>query len=273
MYSSILTTTSLLRFGLTAVIITGGIVELRQLSVERAALLAEEQERVRQLQELGQMKRDFTSMVAHELASPLAAIGNMAQMISLGILPPGDQQKVADRIKGETRILQLLVKDIRASSDVERDDFTVHPRPVLLRDLFDDARAYGEHDQRGHHFVVEDPVDARILADPERIGQVIRNLLNNAIRHTPEGTVITLRAVQDDGFVRLEVEDTGLGIDPADQARIFEKFERGRSAGSEGRGLGLYLSRRILQAHGTDLSVASDAGHGACFSFQLQEAP
>jgi signal transduction histidine kinase len=272
MYSSVLTTTSLLRFGLTMVIISGGIVELRRLSVERAALLAEEQKRVRQLEELGRMKRDFTSMVAHELASPLAAISNMAQMISLGILPVADQQKIADRIQGEVRILQILVRDIRTSAEVERDDFTVERRPTSLRNLFDDAEAYGNNVLRGHDFSVEPVPDTQVLADPERIGQVIRNLLNNASRHTPAGTRIMLRAVLKDGLVHIEVEDNGPGINPDDQARILEKFGRGRDAG-EGRGLGLYLSRRILEAHDTDLLVDSTPGSGSRFGFDLEAAP
>ncbi len=142
MYSPVLTTTSVLRFGLTVVIIVGGILELRHLSLERAALLAQEQERVQQLEELGMLKRDFTSIVAHELATPLAAIANLAQMISMGVLPPGEQQNAAGRIEGEARILQLLVRDIQASADVERDDFTVRARPVSLSTLLGDAEAY-----------------------------------------------------------------------------------------------------------------------------------
>ncbi len=272
MYSSVLTTTSVLRFGLTAVVITGAIFELRLLSQERAALLAEEQQLVRQLQEVGMMKRDFTSMVAHELASPLAAIGNMAQTISLGVLSVADQQKLANRIQGEARILQLLVRDIRASVDIERDDFNVEPRPVAVRDLLRDAEAYGSNLLGDRLVCLDDSKDTRVLADPERIGQVIRNLLNNAFRHTPDDTRITMRTRHHAGGVCIDVEDNGPGIHPAEQVHIFEMFGRGQNAG-EGRGLGLYLSRRILQAHGTDLQVESQPGEGACFSFLLREAP
>ncbi len=89
---------------------------------------------------------------------------------------------------------------------------------------------------------------------------MIRNLINNAFRHTPSGTPITLRAATFGPEVRIDVADAGPGIDPADQARILEKYGRGPNAKSDGRGLGLYLSRRILQAH------------GACFSFCLKES-
>jgi len=271
MYSSVLTTTSLLRFALTAVIIVGGIYELRRLTLERMALLASERERVRQLEELSMLKRDFTSIVAHELGTPLAAIGNLAQMISLGVLPDREQQTAAERIQGETRILQLLVRDIQDSADVERDDFSVHRRPVALRTLIGDADAYARTLPQDHPLTVSMPPDVQVLADPERIGQVIRNLLNNAVRHTPAGTPITLRAELRDGEVWFEVADLGPGIHPADRTRILEKFGRGQDAGANGRGLGLYLSQHILKAHGTGLQIESEPGRGASFNFILKD--
>ena len=271
MYSSALTTTTVLRFGLTVVIIVGGIHELRSLSLERSALLAEEQERVRQLEELGELKRDFTSIVAHELVTPLAVIANLAQMISMGALPSTEQQKAAGRIQAEARILQLLVQDIQASADIERDDFSVRIRPVSLDSLLGNAETYARTVQSDHPLSVDAPSGITVAADPERIEQVIRNLLNNAIRHTPGGTPITLRALPLAGGVRIEIADAGPGIDPADRAVILEKYGRGHGSRSDGRGLGLYLSRRILQAHDTDLTIQSKPGHGACFSFILRE--
>lgn len=271
-YTSILTTTSVLRFGLTAVLITGGILELRYLSIEHAKLLADEQKRVKQLEELALLKRDFTAVVAHELATPLAAVSNLSQMISTGVLSPSAQQQAAGRIQKETAILQLLVKDIQASADVDRDDFTVYVQSVPLASLIGEAEAYSRTVRADHPLTVQIPDGMTVLADPERIGQVIRNLLNNALRHTPIGTPVALRATRLDGAVRVEIADQGPGIDPADRARIMEKFSRGRTARGEGRGLGLYLSQRILQSHGTELKILSEPGQGAQFSFILKES-
>jgi signal transduction histidine kinase len=271
-YSSILTTTSILRFAWTGVVIFGAIVELYALSRERSQLLAEEQERVRQLEDLNMLKRDFSSMVAHELGTPLAAIGNLAQMITMGVLPEDDKQKAASRIQGEARILQLLVRDVQESADIERDDFSVRPRAVSLGALLEDARSYAGTVRTSHPITLETPEEVEVMADPERIGQVIRNLLNNAVRHTPRGTPIRLGAYHDGDVVCVEVVDKGPGIDPQDRLRILEKFGRGSGAGREGRGLGLYLSQRILHAHGTELSIESGPGEGACFSFRLKEA-
>jgi len=115
----------------------------------------------------------------------------------------------------------------------------------------------------------------RVLADRDRIGQVLRNLLCNAAKYSPEGTRISLRAASaGGGRVRIEVADCGPGIHPDDLERIFEKFGRGRN-GKDGRvtgaGLGLYLSRRIVRAHGSDLTVRTGPGAGSVFAFELED--
>ena len=112
-----------------------------------------------------------------------------------------------------------------------------------------------------------------VHADPERIGQVLRNLLSNACKHNPPGTRVVLRALPHHGGVRIEVADDGPGIPAEDQARIFEKYARGQDRERRrirGRGLGLYVSRRIVQLHGSDLQLVSEPGLGTCFSFTLE---
>jgi signal transduction histidine kinase len=106
-----------------------------------------------------------------------------------------------------------------------------------------------------------------------RIGQVVRNLLTNAAKYSPPGTPITLRTTRRGGHVRIEVVDRGYGIHPDDLPRIFEKFGRGRDVAGEKRagvGLGLYLSRRIVRAHGSDLTVDTTPGLGCAFGFELE---
>ncbi|MGI8485021.1 MAG: sensor histidine kinase [Thermomicrobiales bacterium] len=114
----------------------------------------------------------------------------------------------------------------------------------------------------------------RVLADPELIGQVLRNLLGNALKHTPPGTLVTLRASRANGRVRIEVADEGPGIHQDDLPRIFKKFGRGHDAQGHrraGMGLGLYLSRRIIEVHGGGLIVETEIGRGTTFSFELEE--
>lgn len=195
-------------------------------------------------------------------------------MLDRGGASRDQQQRMLAMIRSETRMLQRLVNDIRDAVTVERDDFAVDLQPVSVSRLIGDAALAMESRLAGHRFSVAPAPGMEVLADPERIGQVLRNLLVNAAKYTPEGTEVMLRAIEEDGQVRFEVADRGPGVDAEDLSRIFTKFGRGRDA--EGRkvpgfGLGLYLSRRIALAHGGDLIARSEPGRGSTFSFVLKE--
>jgi len=229
---------------------------------------------VRQLEDLSAMKRDFTSMVAHELGTPLAAIGNLGHIISMGVLPADEQQKLAGRIVDETRMLQWLVRDVQESNTVERDEFSVDLQRVPVRQLLEEAYNYAETVRRDNPLSLEIAADADVpvTADPARISQVIRNFINNAVRHTKAGTPISLRADMDGDRIRVSVVDQGPGILDEDRTHILEKFGRGSATSADGTGLGLYLSRRILRAHGSDIMIESEPGHGSSFSFLLEKS-
>jgi signal transduction histidine kinase len=159
---------------------------------------------------------------------------------------------------------------------LERDEFAVRHRPVPVERLLADAAAFARTLAEDYPLTIARTTDERVLADPERIGQVLRNLLGNAAKYSPPGTPITLRAERRRGRVRIEVEDKGPGIHPADLPLIFEKFGRGVGDSANhipGVGLGLYLSRRIVQAHGAELTVVSTPGAGSTFGFELEVAP
>jgi signal transduction histidine kinase len=276
--SPFLTAVSVLRLGVALSVILGGIHYVRQIVNERATMLLEEQERVRQLQELSRLNADFSHMVAHEIASPLGAIARMSEIIALGSLPSDQAAAVAKRIQSEARLVQLLVADVRGSAEVERDDFEVRLQAVSVDSLLDEAEAYVRSRDGSHPFHMERlhgdrSSDIQVLADPLRIGQVLRNLLGNALRHTPPGTPITLSTSLSDDRVKFVVADQGAGIDADDQVRIFEKFGRGTETverNVRGQGLGLYLSRRIVLAHGCDLRVDSVPGEYTRFWFTLE---
>lgn len=272
LYSNVISSTTVLRLLFTSVVVGGSVLELYALSRERSELLARERERVRQLEELGAMKRDFTAMVAHELGTPLAAIGNLAELIRMGVVPPAEQNSFMDKIWDESRRLQLLVRDFQESDTIERDDFSVHLQRMPVRQLLVDAHDYADVVRKRNPVTLQFDADVDVMADRDRIGQVLRNLINNAIRHTPTGTPIRLCASREDGGVQISVIDDGPGIPVEDQSRILEKFGRGRATTSKGTGLGLYLSQRILQAHGSDITIESEPGHGSCFRFRLEEA-
>jgi signal transduction histidine kinase len=273
-FSRVLTASHVLRLASAATIAVGGLVELRRIAAEQARLLAAEQDRSRRLTELAALKADFTAMVTHELSSPLAAIRGFLDMLATGELGPAEQAQALATIRTETALLTALVADIQVAATVERDDFAVHPRPVPVRVLLADAAALARTLPGDHPLTTTLATDAWVWADPERIGQVLHNLLGNAAKFSPAGTPIELRATLHAGRVRIAVADHGCGIHPDDVARIFEKFGRGcHPSGRKvaGLGLGLYLSQRIVRAHGGELSVDSTSG-GAVFAFDLEVA-
>jgi len=270
----LLTTADALSLIFAVVVAVGGVSELRRVASERARLLATERERARRLDELNALRSDFSAMVAHELATPIAAVRKLNELLSVEGEDPGVRAYATAAAEGGLDALSNLVSDVRTVAAVEREGFEIEARRLPLEKLLADASAYAktlpvEHpvrqirrgDQRAGNYV---------LADPERIGQVLRNLLSNAAKYSPAGTPIELRVVREENRVRIEVADRGDGIHPDDLARIFEKFGRGREGRRmPGAGLGLYLSRRIVQGHGSELTVRSRPGEGSVFGFDL----
>jgi signal transduction histidine kinase len=272
----LLTTADALSLVFAVVVAIGGISELRRVASERARLLATERERVRRLDDLNALRSDFSAMVAHELETPIAAVRKLNEMLSA----QGEDSEVRDYATSATEreidALANLVSDVRAVAAVERGGFGVEAHRLPLEKLLTDAEAYARTLPSEHPFrqVREgDPnAEESVLADPERIGQVLRNLLSNAAKYSPEGAPIELRVIGKKGRVRLEVADRGPGIHPDDMPRIFEKFGRGRDREGNktpGVGLGLYLSRRIVRGHGSELTVQMRQGGGSVFGFEL----
>lgn len=271
-----MTTADALSLAFAVVVAIGGIAELRRVALERAALLANERERARRMDELNTMRSDFSAMIAHELETPIAAIRKLNEMLAAEGEDPATRGYAAAATEGELDALTNLVRDVRSVAALEREDFKVKTRPLPVERLLADAEAYASTLPGLHPIEVMARGDlgagACVLADPERVGQVLRNLLSNAAKYSPDGTPIELRAIGENRRVRIEVADRGQGIHPEDVARIFEKFGRGRGQKSQagsGAGLGLYLSRRIVRSHGTELTVQTRPGGGSVFGFEL----
>jgi signal transduction histidine kinase len=272
----LLTTADALSLVFAVVVAVGGISELRRVASERATLLATERERAARLDELNALRSDFSAMVAHELENPIAAVRKLNEMLFAQGEDPGVRDYATAATERELDALANLVSDVRAVAAVEREGFAIEARPLPLEKLLADVEAYARTlpaDQPFRQVREDGPeVEGSVLADPERIGQVLRNLLSNAAKYSPEGAPIELRVVGKKGRVRFEVADRGPGVHPEDVTRIFEKFGRGRDR--EGRktpgvGLGLYLSRRIVRGHGSELTVQTRPGGGSVFGFEL----
>ena len=251
------------------------VTDRRHLDMERAVMLATEREYTRQLQDLAAMRTDLSAMVAHELRSPIAALRVMTSMLGTNELSPREETETIVAIHAQLDQLDRLVTDVAGAAAAERDDFSVQLQPVSLAMLLGGVAIFARTALDNHPFAMTDAPDVRVWCDPERISQVLRNLLDNAAKHTPAGTPVALRASAAGGWVQIDVADGGPGIAADDLGLIFEKFARGRTtvAGqTPGAGLGLYLSRQIVQAHGGELTVVSTPREGSVFRFALKVA-
>jgi signal transduction histidine kinase len=245
--------------------------EIVLLTLPDSTMLSDGQ-RAARLSELAVLKADFTAMVAHELTSPLAAIRTLVAMLATGELRPEEECQALATIATQTDLLQALVADLESAATAERDDFAVRLRPVPIIELLVEATGVNRMLPGEHPMTTLIGSADRVLADRQRIGQVLRNLIENAAKYSPTGAPIELRATLQGRRIRIEVADRGQGILPEDFRRIFEKFGRGRDELGQrvpGVGLGLYLSRRLIQMHGSELTVAPRPGGGSTFAFAL----
>jgi two-component system phosphate regulon sensor histidine kinase PhoR len=235
-------------------------------------------EDVTRLRHLETVRRDFVANVSHELRTPLASINLLVETLQRGATDdPEAASHFLHRIEVETQAMARLVEELLELSRLETGVLSLNLESVPVRRLLDDIvnRLSPAAEEKGVEiaFDVQDTLPD-VRADPRRIEQVMMNLLHNAIKFTPRGGLVTLRAVRQGRGVQIDVSDTGVGMDPAEAARVFERFykvDRGRSR-AEGAGLGLAIARHLLELHGSQLHVISEIGRGSRFYFALAVA-
>ncbi len=221
-----------------------------------------------------ELRRNLVADVAHELRTPLTVIQGNLRAILDGVYPleAGEIAIIYD----ETRLLSRLVDDLRELAQAEAGQLPLERRPVDMGELIQTAIsgfAPAASEQQVTLTAEVAPDLPMVHADPDRVSQVLRNLLGNALRYTPPGGQITVAAQAGPaGFVTLRVRDTGSGIAPEDLPHVFERFwraDRSRARSSGGTGLGLAIARHLVEAHGGKISVESCLGQGTTFWFTL----
>jgi signal transduction histidine kinase len=236
-----------------------------------------EHQTVEELRRLSALRADFVSLVSHELRSPMAAVIGAARTLQerWRSLAPEQREAFLALIADETSRLANLIGDVLHTSQIEAGTFSYTFSDVDLGRLVEDAVAtasIGQDEVRVSATVSSSLPPIR--GDRERLRQVLANLLENAIKYSPSGDEVEVRARQENGKVWISVADHGPGI-PHDQQRlIFEKFGRADIAGGSkpGTGLGLFIARSIAEAHGGTIDVRSSPNAGSTFTLTLPVA-
>lgn len=224
------------------------------------------------LQRTEALRKTMTSDVAHELRTPLNNISGFVDMLSDGLVEP--DARVFATLQEETQLLVRLVDDLEQLSLGDAGQLKLDRTQASLGEIVERSGSAmaARAAERGVALAVTAEATPEMELDVSRIDQVMRNLLENAIRHTPEGGMVTVLCEQRDNDAVVTVEDSGPGIEPEHLPFIFERFYRvdtSRTRRTGGSGLGLAIARQIVEAHGGRISAENRAEGGARFTFEL----
>jgi signal transduction histidine kinase len=219
------------------------------------------------------LRRQMTADIAHELRTPLTVVLGHTEALSDGALPPDPE--TFEIIYDETKRLNRLVEDLRTLSLSDAGELYLNRSKTSPGDLLEGAAAARKPEAIAKEITlqIESAVELpAVEVDPDRMTQVLVNLLDNALRYTPAGGTISLSARQIQEGVAIEVKDTGPGIPPEDLRHLFERFYRGdksRQREQGGSGLGLAIAKSLVESQGGQMRVESQPGEGATFIIEL----
>lgn len=231
--------------------------------------------------ELEQRKDDFIALASHELKTPITSLKVQAQLLKKR-LERNEQNEVAqqsvrqlERMDEQLNRLTELVNSLLDVSKMEAGKLDYNMREVSLEELIGECVEDLQRLSETHTITIEG-MDAlagvKVIADKERIGQVLTNLIMNAVKYSPEADKVVVSGKLEQGSVRVSVQDYGMGVPEADQPHLFERFFRASGPGAHkypGLGLGLYISAEIVKRHGGRIWVESQVGRGSTFHFTL----
>lgn len=253
------------------------ISERKRADEERTRLLERERAALAAAQHATRARDEILGIVSHDLRNPLSAISMCASALEDSITEPQESVRyLIETVQESAAWMNRLIEDLLDIANIETGhlSITTHAEPVAEIFASLEAMFGAAADEAGVVFAIEAAPDLPlVLADRERILQVLANLVANALKFTPAGGEIRVSASAEDDVVRLTVSDTGCGIPPEHLPHLFDRFwQARRSAAERGTGLGLAISKGIVEAHGGRLQVESDVGAGSTFSFTLPRA-
>lgn len=255
-----------------------GLADQIAMVVHAALLRARQEETPRRLRELDEMKSDFVAITSHELRTPLAAVRGFVNTLRrrMDALTPVETQEFLGIIDQQTERLIRLVEDLLVVSRIEAGKISFEPEQVEPREFLDNVvKGLGDAGARVRLEAAED-LPERFVADPHRLEQVLTNLLQNAFKFSLPPAPVGLSARASQGCIAFDVSDQGVGIPKEELGRIFERFHQTDAASTrnaEGAGLGLYITKRLVEAMGGTIEVESEPGRGSVFTVTLPVLP
>jgi PAS domain S-box-containing protein len=236
--------------------------------------VTERKEAEEKLRQIDKMKSEFLTNVSHELRTPLQSIGGFTKLILEGKVPdPETQQEFLQIIDRESQQLGALINSLLDMSRLESGHFKINKRLMPIRDtIIDSIQIFRSLARDKDVELSEDipPVLPEIEIDAERLRQVVINLISNAIKFSDPGGSVKARVESRNGELLFQVSDKGIGMNKKSMAHLFERFYRAEDKLTRGgTGLGLYISRQIIEAHGGRIWAESEIGKGSTFSFTL----
>jgi signal transduction histidine kinase len=278
-------TGDVLRLAFAAIVLAGVAWEIRRIILSEQAraeelelLYASERDRVLELEEVERTKAELFNVLTHELAHPVATLRGLVITLSSRWrqLDASTRTRTLQRMDAESKRLRDLAEEVVSVSRLDSPGFSIRPHPERVRDLIREVKGAAAGMEDRLVVRMDDVVGAvSITIDRARILQVFRNLLSNAVKYSPGGSAVELDVTLGADEVLFEVRDRGPGIPEEDLPRLFHQFTRLHRAGEEevgGSGLGLYISRRIVESHGGRMFARSTVGEGSVFAFTLARA-
>ncbi|MDQ4078809.1 MAG: ATP-binding protein [Chloroflexota bacterium] len=227
---------------------------------------------IAELNRLARARRDMAANLSHELRTPLTSVKLLTETLLDGAIEePSLARKFVNHIATENEALIRLVEDLTALSGIESGRTPLHLEPINLRELIDQRlqRLIPQAEQKQVQFRLDSPPSPILSLDPERFGQVLTNVLDNAIKFSPEGGTVSITVCVNEEDTTLAIRDEGPGIPPHELPRIFERFYKGDRArtrsNASGTGLGLAIVRHLVEAHGGTIHAKSEFGGGTTF--------
>jgi len=245
-----------------------------------AAMAIENARLYEQVQQANRAKTEFVSFVAHELRTPMTSIRGYAEMLLKGMFGElaAQQEQFVQTICSNIKRMQVQVSDLQDVSRIESGYLALEMQPMALQDALAEAlqSTQGQVKARSQQLMLEVPGDLPLVyADSARLTQILINLLSNAYKYTPEGGDISVRAWSQDGYVSCVVSDTGIGMSPEDLEKLFTKFFRSENPAVRdmpGTGLGLCITKSLVELQGGEIKVESQLGKGTTFTFTIPVA-